>query len=37
MLSENKNKAMEDEIIMNSYGVLAELTDYKIMDEINFD
>jgi hypothetical protein len=31
MLVENKSKVMDDEIIMNSYGVLAELTDYKII------
>ncbi len=32
MLAENKTKTMQDEIIMNSYGVLAELTDHKALD-----
>jgi signal-transduction protein with cAMP-binding, CBS, and nucleotidyltransferase domain len=37
MLRENKTKTMEDEIVMNSYGVLAELTDYKTIEELYLD
>lgn len=31
---ENRVKTMEDEIVMNSYGVLAELIDYKIIESM---
>ena len=28
---------MDDEIVMNSYGVLAELLDYKIIEEMGLN
>ena len=31
---ENRGKTMDDEIVMNSYGVLAELLDYKIVESM---